>query len=408
MIVGSLFKISISSLWANKLRTSLTLIGVIFGVTSVMTIISALEGMMGAIEQDLDVLGPSTFFVQRIGMAMSEEEYLKKLRRKPIRPESAELIMAGSNHIAAVTARAYTRARVKYKDKAMRSVSIRGAEANLIDIVGLQIETGRFHMEEESTWRRRVAFIGPDLRDDLFTEGVDCLGKQIKVKGQPFTIVGVSKKRGSAFGGENQDRYVEIPLSVYMKTFGESRYGYGLIAKADSVAVLDIAMDEARMVLRAKRHVPYNEEDDFDLLTADNILEVLNQFTRLFRLGLIGISSISLVVGGIVVMNIMMVSVSERTREIGIRKAIGAKRKHILVQFLFESLVVTLGGGIIGIVAGYLIAEWLVSLIEMQISPSPFAIFSGLIISVSVGLFFGIYPAMRAARLEPVKALSYE
>lgn len=408
MITGSILKISISSLWANKLRTSLTLVGVIFGVTSVMTIISALEGMMGEIERDLDVLGPSTFFVQRIGMVMSEEEFLKKLRRKPIRPESAELIMEGSNHIAAVTARSYTRARVKYKNNAMRSVSIRGAEANLIDIIALQIESGRFHMEEESIWRRRVAFIGPDLRDDLFTEGVDCLGKQIKINGLPFTVVGVSKKRGSAFGGDNQDRYVEIPLSVFIKTFGKSVRGYGLIAKADSVAVLDIAMDEARMVLRAKRHVPYNEEDDFDLLTADNILEVLNQFTRIFRVGLIGISSISLLVGGIVVMNIMMVSVSERTREIGIRKAIGAKRKHILVQFLFESLAVTLGGGIVGIIAGFLIAEWLVSFIGMQISPSPFAIFSGLVISVSVGLFFGIYPAMRAARLQPVKALSYE
>lgn len=408
MIVGSLFKISVSSLWANKLRTSLTLIGVIFGVTSVMTIISALEGMMEGIERDLDVLGPSTFFIQRIGMAMSEEEYLRKLRRKPIKPESAEMIREGSNHIAAVTARAYTRARVKYKDRAVRSVSIRGAEANLIDIVGLQIETGRFHMEEESATRRKVAFIGPDLRDDLFGVEVDCIGRQIKINGQPFVVVGVSKKRGSTFGGENKDRYVEIPFSTYLKIFGKSNYGYGLIAKADSVAVLDIAMDEARMVLRAKRHVPYNEEDDFDMLTADNILEVLNQITRIFRMGLIGISSISLLVGGIVVMNIMMVSVSERTREIGIRKAIGAKRKHILVQFLFEALVVTLGGGIIGIIGGYLIAEWLMSLIDMQIAPSTFAIISGLLISTSVGLFFGIYPAMRAARLEPVKALSYE
>ena len=408
MIAGSLFKIAISSLWANKLRSSLTLIGVIFGVTSVMTIISALEGMMGAIEQDLSALGPSTFFVQRIGMAMSEEEFLRKLKRKPIKPEAADLIRESSNHISAVTARAFSRARIKYKNKAMRSVSIRGSEACLIDIVGMQIETGRFHMEEESVMRRRVAFIGPDLRDDLFTQGIDCIGKQIKINGLPFTVVGVSKKRGSALGGDNQDRYVEIPLSTYINAFGTYRTGYALIARADSVEVLDMAMDEARMALRAQRHVPYNEEDDFDILTADNVLDVINQITRIFRVGLIGISSISLVVGGIVVMNIMMVSVSERTREIGIRKAIGAKRNHIMVQFLFESLIVTLGGGTIGIVGGYLIAEWLMSLIEMQISPSTLAIFSGFIISTSVGLFFGIYPAMRAARLEPVKALSYE
>lgn len=408
MVVGSLFKIAIGSLWANKLRSSLTLIGVIFGVTSVMTIISALEGMMGEIKRDLEVLGPSTFVVQRIGIAMSEEEFLKKLRRKPLEPETAQMIKQGSSNIEAVSARAFTRARVKYRDEAMRSVSIRGGSAKLIDIAAIPIEIGRFHMEEESASRRRVAFIGPDLRDDLFEDGVDCLGKTIKINGQPFTVVGVAKKRGSAFGGDNQDRFVEIPMTTYQKMFGKNNSFYALIAKADSVQVLDQAMDEARMVLRAKRHVPYDEEDDFDILTADNILEVLNQVTRLFRLGLIGISSISLVVGGIVVMNIMMVSVSERTREIGIRKAIGAKRNHILAQFLFESLVVTLGGGTIGIIGGYLIADWLMSLIDMQISPSMFAILAGLVISVSTGLFFGIYPALRAARLDPVRALSYE
>lgn len=408
MVVGSLFKIAISSLWANKLRSGLTLVGVIFGVTSVMTIVSALEGMMGEIKRDLEVLGPSTFVIQRIGIAMSEEEFLKKLRRKPIDPDAAQMIKEGSNNIEAVSARAFTRARIKYKDKAMRSISIRGGSAKLIDIAAIPIGEGRFHMEEESATRRRVAFIGPDLRDDLFDPGVDCLGKTIKINGQPFTVVGVSEKRGSAFGGDNQDRFAEIPMTTYQKMFGKNHSHYALIAKADSVEVLNQAMDEARMVLRAKRHVPYNEEDDFDMLTADNILDVLNQVTRLFRLGLIGISSISLVVGGIVVMNIMMVSVSERTREIGIRKAIGAKRNHILMQFLFESLVVTLGGGTIGIVGGYLIAQWLMSMIDMQISPSAFAILAGLVISVSVGLFFGIYPALRAAKLDPVRALSYE
>jgi len=201
---------------------------------------------------------------------------------------------------------------------------------------------------------------------------------------------------------------VEIPMSTYQKMFGKSRFGYGIVVKADSVQVLDRAMDEARMVLRAKRHVPYNEDDDFDLLTADNILETLNSITLMFRSILIIISSISLVVGGIVVMNIMMVSVTERTREIGIRKAIGAKRTHILTQFLFESLVVTLGGGIIGVVGGYLIAAWLMSMIDMKIEPSTLAIVAGLSVSTLVGLVFGIYPAMRAAKLDPVKALSYE
>jgi putative ABC transport system permease protein len=167
-------------------------------------------------------------------------------------------------------------------------------------------------------------------------------------------------------------------------------------------------MDQVRVILRAQRKVPFNEPDDFDMLTADNILEVLNSVTRVIRLGLVGISSISVVVGGIVVMNIMMVAVTERTREIGIRKSLGAKRGHILLQFVFESLIVTLGGGMVGIILGYLLAEVLIGLIGFEMTPSLLAIMIGLSISTGVGLFFGIYPAMKAARLEPVKALSFE
>lgn len=167
-------------------------------------------------------------------------------------------------------------------------------------------------------------------------------------------------------------------------------------------------MDEVRMILRAQRHVPYDKPDDFTILTAENILEALNSITRMFRMGLIGISSISLVVGGIVVMNIMMVSVTERTREIGIRKAIGARQQHIMLQFLFEALVTTLFGGLIGIVLGYFIAEALVGMLDMQISPSTFAMVAGLSISTGIGIIFGLYPAMKAARLDPIKALSYE
>ena len=199
-----------------------------------------------------------------------------------------------------------------------------------------------------------------------------------------------------------------IPLSTFSKQFGLPRRGLALVIKARTVEVLDEAMDQVRIVLRAKRHVPYDEPDDFDIVTADSILDLLNQITKIFRMGLVGISSISVVVGGIVVMNIMMVSVSERTREIGIRKSIGAKKKHILTQFMFEALILTMTGGLIGIVLGYLIAESLVSMIDMQISPSMLAIIAGLSISTGTGLIFGIYPAMKAARLDPIKALSYE
>ncbi len=408
MVAGALFKIATSSLWANKLRSSLTLLGIIFGVTSVMTIISALEGMMGAIEEDLSALGPSTFVIERIGIAMSEEEFLEKLKRKPIKREAVDLIREGTRHCAHVTARTYWRARVSKGNQAMRRVSIRGADACISDIVDIQVAKGRFHTAEDDLYRRKSAFIGDRVQEDLFGEGVDPLGKTIKVNAQRYTVVGVAKKRGSFLGGDNADNFIMIPLSTHIKQFGPPRRGYDIFVKADSVPVLEQAMDEVRGILRSQRHVPYNKGDDFDMLTADNVLEIVNQFTQFVRFALIGISSISLVVGGIVVMNIMMVSVTERTREIGIRKALGAKRTHIMLQFLFESLVLTMTGGLVGIMLGFFIARVLVAQLGLDISPSMVAIVAGLFISTSVGLFFGIYPALKAARLDPVKALSYE
>jgi putative ABC transport system permease protein len=407
MIAGSLLRISFDSLWANKLRSTLTLLGVILGVTSVMTIISAIEGFMGSIEKELSQLGPSTFIIERIGIVTSEEMFLDKIKRKPLTMESAELLSSGCSLCSKVSARTYWRSRVKYGSEALRNVIIMGTQPNFVDIVDYNVALGRFLSIEDERYRKNAAFIGETVRQTFFS-GVDPLGKEIKIDGHRYTVIGVAEKSKSAFGGDDEDNYIIIPLSTHIKQFGEPRRGFSIFVKAASLDVLPDAMDEARIVLRAQRHVPYDKEDDFDILTADNILELLNQFTKMIRIFLVGVSSISVVVGGIVVMNIMMVSVTERTREIGIRKSLGAKRQHILTQFLFESLMLTLGGGMIGIALGFLAARGLIAKLGMDISPSALAIFVGLSISTCVGLFFGIYPAMKAARLDPVKALSYE
>lgn len=406
MITGSLLKIAYDALRAHKLRSGLTLLGVIIGVTSVMTIISALEGMQAAIAEDLNRLGPSTFMVMRMGIVTSDEMFWDKIKRKPFTMKNVEQIEKGCTLCDKVSPRAFESARIKYRDQALRNVFVVGATANYIDIVDLEVAQGRFHSFEDDLYKRRVVYIGEQLRKDLF-EGIDPIGKEISVAGRKFTVIGVAKEMGSTLGN-NQDNFAVVPLSVFSQVFGEPRRGLNISIKAVSVAQLPEAMDQVRVVLRASRHVAFDAEDDFDMLTADNILDVLNQVTRALRMGLVAISSVSLVVGGIVVMNIMMVSVSERTREIGIRKSLGAKKKHILVQFMFESLLVTFTGGLIGIIAGFLIAKTLVGLIDMDISPSMLAISLGLGISGGVGLFFGIYPAMKAARLDPVKALSYE
>jgi len=406
-ILTSILRIAMSALLANKLRSGLTLLGIIFGVTSVMTIISALEGMQAAIREDLETLGPSTFMVSKMMTAMSEEEFLEKVKRKPISLSLAEAVGEECELCEKISPRCFQSGNIKYGNETMRDIGVMGAAYNFVDIVDFEVAQGRFHSREDDIYKRNVVFIG-DLVRETFFEGVDPLGKTIKLDGQKFSVIGVAKKRGEMFG-ESQDDFVVIPFPTFMKEYGEPRRrGVVLTIKAPTVEQLDETMDEVRVILRSHRKVPYNQPDDFDMMTADSLLDLINQFTRLFRLSLIGISAISLVIGGIVVMNIMMVSVTERTREIGIRKAIGAKQHHIMMQFLFESVILTFSGGLVGIVAGFLIARVLTAQIDMSIDPSPVAIAAGFVISTGIGLIFGVYPAMKAARLDPIKALSYE
>ncbi len=406
MVVLPILKISFAALWANKLRTGLTFLGVVVGFTSVMTIISALEGMMDAIEDELAALGPTTFIVQRIGMPMSEEEFLEQIKRKPLAADDAEAIKERCDLCELVATRSRGHARLKYGNESIRDVYVGGATFNYIDIVDIEVAQGRYHAQEDDLYRKKVCLIGEDIREKFFT-GVDPLGKVIRIDGTRYTVIGVAKKRGSMFG-DSQDEFVVIPFSAHQQQFGNARGRLDLFVKATSLELMEDAQDQVRMVLRARRHVPPNKPDDFSILTADMILTMMNTITQMFRFVLVGVSSISVLVGGIVVMNIMMVSVTERTREIGIRKAVGARRRHILLQFLFESLITTLSGGVVGIVVGFLAARALVAQIDMNIEPSTLAIVAGLSISTGIGLIFGIYPAMKAARLDPIKALSYE
>ena len=408
MIALSILRIAFDSLKANKLRSGLTLLGVIIGVMSVMTIISALEGMMGAIESRLQMLGPTTFVAARMGgLITSEEQFFEMLKRKRFHLRYKESIAEGCSYCEKISGRVFARADIKYRNNSMRNAYVLGTDAEYIDIVDLEVSQGRYFSYEEDYNHQKVAFIGDLVKEELYP-GLDPIGREISIRGQKHAIVGVAKKMGSFFGA-NTDNFVVIPMASYFKQFGDpGRRDLSFFIKAVDIEHMPEAKDQIRMVLRTERHVPYDKPDDFEVLTADNVLQAMNSFTRILRLGLVGISSISLVVGGIVVMNIMMVSVTERTREIGIRKSLGAKRKHILVQFLLEALMTTITGGIIGIVIGFLIAKWLMGLMDMEVTPSTLAIMSGFSVSTGIGLIFGIYPAMKAARLDPIKALSYE
>lgn len=399
-------RIAFAAIWANRLRSVLTVLGVIIGVTSVITIISAVEGLMKSFEDQVSALGPSTFIITKFGIITSDEDFFKALKRRDLTMEDRRAVEMGCRDCVEVAARAYNRAKVKRGNKGLRRVIVGGATANLIDIVDIEVAEGRSFTESEFDRRNQVAFVGPTIVDELLP-GVDPLGKTIKINARNFTIIGVAKKRGS-FLGNNQDNFVLIPLSTHIKMFGRPKNNLNLVIKSATIEGLSDTEDQVRAILRARRGVKYNDDDDFSILTADNILAFVNNITQAARIALVAISSIALVVGGIVIMNIMMVSVTERTREIGIRKSIGARRKNILLQFLFEALILSVGGGLIGTALGIALAIILGSQISLPVSPSLVAIITGVTISTCVGVFFGMYPAMKASKLDPIEALRFE
>lgn len=407
MIFWEIFKMAANALRINRMRTVLTLLGVIIGVSSVITIISALDGLEQSIRSELEFLGPSTFVVSKMGIIMGEDDYFEALKRKPLKYEYVKAIEESCDKCLKVAAASIVfDTEIKYRNNKLRNVLVRGSEYNILDIIDVELGQGRFYSHEEDITRRRVAFIGTTIQDELFP-GIDPIGKSLKINNVKYEVIGIAKEKGSSFN-DDADRKVYIPYHTFVKQFGHPRGRMNIFVKANSVENVPDAMDQVRVVLRTRRHVAYDKKDDFGMVTADAVMAVLNDITRFLRMGLVGVSSIALVVGGVIIMNIMMVSVTERTREIGIRKSVGARQKDILLQFLYEALIQSLGGGAIGIAIGVILGKILISLMNFDMTPSVSAIIVGLSISTGVGLFFGIYPAMKAAKMQPVKALSYE
>jgi len=397
--------IALASLRANRLRSLLTLLGIVIGVMAVIAVVSIISGLNDYVAGKIFNLGPDVVTISRTSPVMrSLDEWVENQKRKNLYISDMEAIQAACTDCKSVGASVNMRGRVKFGREYVDS-QIQGYTANVASILGTELSGGRFITPYDVEHARNVCVIGSDVAENLFPF-VDAIGKTLLIDDRPFEVIGVGTKQGSVLG-QSRDNWAMIPLTLHQKMYG-TRRSVTIYAKAINEKHLPAAESEIRLSMRARRHLAYSAKDDFALNTNENFLQIWANISRAFFAVTIGIASISLVVGGIVVMNIMLVSVTERTREIGIRKAAGARRHDILIQFLIESATLALVGGIIGVVLGSSIALAISWLSPLPASIKWWSVALGLIVSTSVGLFFGIYPATKAANLDPIVALRYE
>ena len=402
-----ILKESLTALWANRLRSFLTILGMVMGVTSVIAIVSTVEGMQMNMEDSISNLGPRTFMITRFGFTMSMSEYLERLKRKKLTRGLIPIIEDGCPDCDEVGAEGYANDHLKYGAQRLNWVEIQGSTSNMFEIRDLDVMMGRYLSSEDGERRKKVAFIGYEVYEKFF-EFEDPLGKTLKVGKQNFTIIGVANKMDGALV-RGFDKTVIIPLSTHQKIYQQPGNPVNIVVKSETLAEREVAMDQVRVVLRSARGLGFEEKDDFEIVTPDGLLSFVNDITRGFRVLMVSLPLLSIVIGGIVIMNIMLISVTERTREIGIRKSIGACNKNIMSQFLYESLILSMIGGLLGILFGVSLGQTILSsLMDIYQAPTMLGIFLGFGISTGVGLFFGIFPAMKAAKLNPIKALSYE
>jgi putative ABC transport system permease protein len=398
--------IALQAVWANKLRSFMTVLGNIVAVASIVTVVSLIQGLNATVtEAIVSDIGADSFTIARRGLVRSEEDEERTRNNPLITMQEADAIRAFSADVEAVAGQAGRGATISYGTVELENMGIQGVTSEYASFSNFNAERGRMMTQIEVERGRPVAIVGWDVADRLFGD-VNPLDKEIRIAGIQFRVVGVSKRRGAMFGS-SQDGFAVIPLPAYQRLFG-ARQSLTLMVKPASPEVLQAAMDDATVALRVARRLKPSEPDNFGMFTSDTILGIYAQATNGLFAVLVGVVALSLVVGGIVIMNIMLMVVTERTREIGLRKALGAKRRDILSQVLTESITLSTFGGIVGIFLGFLFAMGIAAATPLPAVLELWSIVLGVGITAAVGLFFGAYPASRAAALDPIEALRRE
>ena len=401
--------IATSSLWAHKLRSVLTLIGVVIGVTAVIAVVSLINGANQYVETKVFNLGADVFgLAKQPSIITNVDEYLEFQKRKRITVDDYQAIRELCKTCKLVGASLGGRLRVEVKSglNSVKDTNLRAWTPQMAELYDVDLLAGRHITDSDLSAASPVCVIGQDLVDNLLP-GVDPVGKEVRWNNVPCQVIGVGKKEGSTLG-TSLDNWIILPLNTYSKVFGSQQDTLRVTCRAKSAQKIQDTVDEVRQIMRGRHHLTYGAKDDFAVETSDSFLSLWKNISGTFFVVTIAIASISLIVGGIVIMNIMLVSVTERTREIGLRKAMGARRSDILRQFLIESSTISLIGGAAGVVLGVLAAKMVSWFSPLPSAVQLWSVIGGLLVALSVGLFFGTYPASKAAKLDPVDALRSE
>ena len=396
-------RLAVDSLRAHKLRSFLTLLGVILAVAVLVVVMSFVAGMNVYVADKIANLGANVFIVDRFGIITSNDAWVKAQKRPLVTMDEYERLKENMKTAKAVAALDDHNVDIRSGNEKMTGTDVMGVSANYADVRSITIAQGRFTTQSDDDHRAEVVVIGSDVAAKLFPN-VDPVGKAIRAETHEYQVVGVAAPIGSAFG-QSQDNFMIMPIHTFARELHRQRDWIAIFVQAPSAEMMEATQDEARMLMRAWRHLPYNAPDNFALLGSDSIMKLWHDLTGTLAGAAVGIVSIFMVVGGIVIMNIMLASVTERTREIGIRRSLGARKKHILFQFMTESGMLAAMGGVIGLVTAYAFVLLIRALTFIPVEMQTNAVIISLVISTLIGLFFGIFPAMRAAKLDPIEAL---